>query len=140
MVTLILFLTCCQGTSLDQYGTTHDPSRPGQSVTVLDFAASWCKPCWKALPHVEQLSKGDVPVLVISVDEKQAGRDRLVQQLNLTVPVVWDDGHRWAEAYDPKGMPCTMIVDSNGRILYQHVGYNPKLWQGLLQRLQELKP
>ena len=98
--TLFLISFLLLGTSQDQFGNSHTPSKPGPGLTILDFAASWCGPCWKALPEVEKLHKeGQVRVLVISQDTKKAGRDKLINKLGLTVPVIWDDGHLWAEKY-----------------------------------------
>ena len=145
MVTLIAWMFLwAPGSSapvgLDQFGTAHEPTTPGSGYTVIDFAASWCKPCWKALPHVQALadSRSDVRVLVISVDQKESGRDRLVEKLGLTLPVVWDQGHRWAAHYDPPGMPTSMIVDQNGKVVYQHVGWSKASWQKLLAELERL--
>jgi len=139
-ITWVILLLAPGATSMDQYGKGHDPSRPGSGYTVLDFAASWCKPCWKALPHVDELARtrDDIGVLVISVDRKLAGRDRLVKKLNLQVPVIWDQGHLWADFYQPAGMPTTMIVDTQGKVVYQHVGWSSEDWQKLLNELNRL--
>ena len=124
----------------DQNGKRYDPVELGPGYTVLDFAASWCKPCWQALPHVEALNAEfpSVRVMVISVDTKQAGRDQLVRKLNLTVPVIWDRDHRWAEKFQPAGMPTTMIVDATGRVIYRHVGFSEKSWRRLRAELAGL--
>lgn len=141
MVSLVLLLLSLQanGAALDQFGKNHNPQSPGEGITVIDFAASWCKPCWKALPHVNALAEEGVKVLVVSVDKKESGRDKLVKRLNLTVPVIWDKDHLWAEAYQPEGMPSTLIVDASGKILYRHTGFDKAKWQVFLTRLKQLR-
>jgi len=137
---LISLLILGPAETLDQQGRSHDPAKPGAELTVLDFAASWCKPCWKALPKLQELAKQqpELNILVLSQDERVAGRDRLVKRLGLTVPVVWDQGHQWARRYEPEGMPATMIVDAKGEVLYRHKGSNPKDWQTFLNKLAAL--
>ena len=100
MILILLWLggTPMSPSTTDQFGNVHHAAAPGEGLTVLDFAASWCKPCWKALPRVEALAQAedDLRVLVISQDERERGRNRLVRELGLTLPVVWDEGHQWA--------------------------------------------
>lgn len=141
MTHLLLLFLLLGGETSDQHGTAYDPTKPGAGLTVLDFAASWCKPCWKALPHVQAFAKAnpDLRVLVISQDKEVKGRDRLIGKLKLTLPVIWDEGHRWAERYQPQGMPTTMIVNETGKILYQHVGFSDGKWAQFEQRLRQLQ-
>lgn len=138
LVWLVLGATLTAGP--DQYGKQHEFKEMNGGYTVLDFAASWCKPCWKALPHVEALAAEmkDVRVLVICQDKKVTGRDRLVEKLNLTVPVIWDKDHAWAEHFAPPGMPTTMILSPTGEVIYRQVGYSPKSWQALRKTLARL--
>jgi len=126
--------------TLDQYGKAHDPDRLGERLVVLDFAASWCQPCWKALPRLEALAadRPELAVLVVSQDETRKGRDRLVRKLGLTVPVLWDEGHRWAARFEPEGMPTTMILDGDGTVLHRHTGSSERGWHELLAVLDRL--
>lgn len=124
---------------MDQYGTQYSTSDLKGQVTVVDFAASWCKPCWKALPKLEDLSKEfpQLKIIVLSVDSKVVGRDRLVKELNLSIPVVWDGNHEWAKLFKPRGMPTTLILDEQGQIIYQHEGASKKSWQNFLEKLKK---
>ncbi len=51
-----------------------------------------------------------INVIVISVDDDLEGRDRLVHDLGLRVPVLWDEDHQIAEHYQPTGMPATRAI------------------------------
>lgn len=136
---LLLAAGLTAGPAVDQFGKTHElPHATG--YTVLDFAASWCKPCWKALPHLQAFADAnpEVKVVVVSVDENQSGRDKLVKKLGLTLPVVWDKGHRIAETYNPPGMPTTMILDQDGTVVYSHVGFSEKKWRAFQAALKKL--
>ncbi len=89
-----------------RWSPSHELDSPGR-VTVVDFAASWCVPCWKSLPHLEALAQShpDIQFLVVSVDDREDGRDQLVGRLGLSLPVIWDGGHAIASAFGPKACP-----------------------------------
>jgi thiol-disulfide isomerase/thioredoxin len=116
----------------DQFGKPQDLGQ-GPGVTVVDFAASWCEPCWKTLPRLQEMAQEmpSIRFVVVDVDEKVEGRDELVKRLGLTMPVVWDAQQRLAEHFQPEGMPATFVLDGGGKVLYKHVGSDPKDWDRL---------
>ncbi|MDP6579425.1 MAG: TlpA disulfide reductase family protein [Vicinamibacterales bacterium] len=123
----------------DQHGVSHDLAQPGR-VTVVDFAAAWCVPCWSSLPRLEALAARhpDVGFLVISVDDRVDGRDQLVSKLALTLPVIWDADHVIAERFEPQAMPATFVLDARGAIVYQHLGYDQDSWAAFVDFLDGL--
>ncbi len=125
--------------SSDQFGRRHDLGS-GDTYTVVDFAASWCEPCYRALPELQALagSHPQLRFLVISVDDDAAGRDRLVEDLELRLPVIWDQGHDLIERFDPKGFPATYVLAPGGEVVHQHVGYSKKKWRALVGFLKQL--
>jgi thiol-disulfide isomerase/thioredoxin len=124
----------------DQHGKEHAWAGATGSYTLIDFAASWCEPCWRSLPHLETLAKQHpkLRVLVVDVDETVAGRDRLVEKLRLTLPVVWDEKARIATHYDPRGMPATFIIDKSGKVIYSSIGFNKTTQKALEQFVSKL--
>ncbi len=126
------------GEAVDQLGNRHELTGPGH--TVVDFAASWCKPCYQALPRLETLA-GEHPgirFLVVSVDEEVTGRDRLVEDLGLRLPVLWDEGHVLVERFRPRGFPATYVLDSRGEVVYRHTGYSKRKWRELADFVSRL--
>ena len=125
-----------QGT--DQFGERHDLA--GESYTVVDFAASWCDPCYRALPELQALA-ADTPkvrFLVVSIDDEVTGRDRLIEDLGLRLPVIWDAGHELIERFHPEGFPATYVLAPGGEIVHHHVGYSKKKWRRLVDVLKGL--
>lgn len=118
----------------DQHGVAQGWAGASSGYTVLDFAASWCTPCWSVLPRLEKLAAEhqEVRVVVVSVDEEVSGRDLLVSKLKLTIPVLWDGKHRIAEHYRPEGMPHTVVLDPAGNVVYRHTGSGPKEWDAMV--------
>jgi len=118
----------------DQQGRAHEWAGPSAGYTVVDFAASWCTPCWSVLPRLERFAAEhpQVRVVAVSVDDKVSGRDLLVSRLKLTIPVLWDEKHRIAEHYRPDGMPHTVVLDPSGKVVYRHTGSAPKEWDAMV--------
>lgn len=121
----------------DQTGKAHEWRGASPGYTVVDFAASWCVPCWSVLPRLEKYAAEhpEIRVLAVSVDDKVAGRDLLVSKLKLTIPVLWDGKHRIAEHYRPEGMPFTVVLDPSGKVVYRHVGSATKEWDAMVSFL-----
>lgn len=142
LVAAALFVVCATASAqeTDQHGKAHAWKGPQEGYTLIDFAASWCRPCWDVLPRLQALSakQPGLRVLVVSVDDTKAGRDALVTKLSLTLPVVWDEKKQIAAHYRPAGMPSTYVIDPSGTIVYRHVGSGRKQWDEMVAFLGTL--
>ncbi|MCP3964496.1 MAG: TlpA family protein disulfide reductase [bacterium] len=125
----------------DQFGAHHDLHQAG-AYTVVEFAASWCEPCYRTLPRFQELSAEypEVRFLVVSVDDEVAGRDRLVADLELRLPVIWDEGQVLIERFAPRGFPATYVLDAAGEVVHRHAGTSKKKWRALVEFLSGLPP
>lgn len=85
-------------------------------VTVLDFWATWCGPCLRSMPKLEQLarSRSDVAVLAINTDDPAAAR-ALFAKSNYTMTLLFDEGEV-STRYGASTIPYTVILDRDGVI------------------------
>src|SRR5688572_11143588 len=96
---------------------------------VVDFWATWCEPCGKSMPKLEELSKkvGDKVAFVgVSCDEpeKKAEVPEKAKTWGVTFPIGWDEGHTIAKNWKVETtMPMTYVVDATGKVRYVHGGY-----------------
>jgi len=99
-------------------------------VVLVDFWATWCKPCVKMMPRLQELhtawSDSGFAVLGVSVDE---GDDRAAKVAQFTAkhgilyPVCVDGGESPAwTAYRVKAVPAMFLVDRQGNIVAQWTG------------------
>ncbi len=98
---------------------------------VLDFWATWCKPCLMSLPELERLAakhRADgVTVVAISIDgpRNQAKVRAFANKLGLTMPIVVDRDESLQSAYQVKAVPTTFLIGRDGRIAWSRQGYLP---------------
>jgi peroxiredoxin len=95
-------------------------------VMIVDFWATWCKPCKESFPFYQGLvdKHGDQLVMIgISVDDEPDGIADFAKQTGAKFPLAWDDGKALSRQYGPPTMPTSYIVDRNGIVRYVHVGF-----------------
>ncbi|MCA9753310.1 MAG: TlpA family protein disulfide reductase [Gemmatimonadetes bacterium] len=104
----------------------------GKGPILIDFWATWCKPCIKELPYVQRIAdeyadKG-LKVLAVTIDtpRSQSQVKKFVKTRGFTFDVVLDGESDVFRKCQGKGsIPYVVILDSEGFIRYQHTGYRP---------------
>jgi peroxiredoxin len=98
-------------------------------VVVVDFWASWCEPCRRAMPRLHALARArerqGITVLTVSVDDERANCERFMREANVTLPVVHDASHQIATAWSPSAMPSTFVIDREGVVRAVIAGERP---------------
>ena len=112
-------------------------------VVLLDFWATWCIPCRKAMPELQALHRKyadrGFSVVGVSIDEKGASKVRkFVTSKKITYPIAVDAERNSAwEAFRVKAVPAAYLLDREGRIVAQWTG-TPADPAALETRVQEL--
>lgn len=92
---------------------------------VLNFWASWCVPCQREMPAFEsahrQLGARVVFIGVDTKDARRAARDFL-QETGVTYDSGYDPDGTVADAYGLYGLPSTVFISANGKIVDRHSG------------------
>ncbi len=98
-------------------------------VVLINFWASWCGPCRQEMPHLEAIYQkyADLGFTVfgVNVEQDRAMADRVLRDIPVSFPILFDDENVVSEIYDVDAMPATVLVDRNGEIRYMHRGYKP---------------
>jgi peroxiredoxin len=103
----------------------------GKQVVLIDFWATYCEPCLRAMPELDALyakykSQGFL-VLGVSID----GADSLlavrsdVQKLGISFPILLDQDTRVVALYNPKtSAPFSVLIGKDGGVLSKREGYS----------------
>lgn len=99
---------------------------------IISFFATWCKPCMRELKALDEVyedwkDETGVTIYIVSIDQ--------AQDIQKVKPLVDGNGWDFEVLLDPNGtlkramnvqqIPHVFVVDSKGKIVYNHVGYNP---------------
>ena len=92
---------------------------------VLNFWASWCVPCRKEMPALQEVSE-DVQdrIAFVGVNHQDSRRDAVafLDETGVRFPAAYDPEGGTATAYGLYGMPTTVFISPDGRILERHRG------------------
>ena len=126
------------------------PTRNGQvsladlkgKVVYLDFWASWCPPCRRSFPWMNDLQKRygsqGLAVVAVNVDTKRAQAEHFLEETPASFTVAFDPAGSTAEAYDLKGMPTSFLIDRDGKVYKMHIGFRDKDTARLEQWIRSL--
>jgi thiol-disulfide isomerase/thioredoxin len=106
-------------TSVDGKKTISSSGYRGR-VMLLNFWATWCKPCIKELPDLDRLYRkyrnNGMTFVAIATDEEAAGVQAIVDELKLAAKVAIG-GEKAAGEYDHPNFPFSFVVDGDGKIV-----------------------
>jgi peroxiredoxin/YHS domain-containing protein len=95
-------------------------------VVLVDWWATWCKPCIAAMPDVEKLHVKYAPkgfmALGVSIDEDGIRKVKpFLDKRKFTYPIVLDAAGQW-KSWSIRAIPAMFLVDKDGRIVRQWTG------------------
>jgi cytochrome c biogenesis protein CcmG, thiol:disulfide interchange protein DsbE len=96
-------------------------------VVYVDFWASWCGPCKQSFPWLNEMqskygAKG-FQVLGVNVDAKTAEAKAFLNDVPAKFVVVYDDKGMTPKQFGIKGMPSSVLIDGQGKVISQHTGF-----------------
>ncbi|MCX7056901.1 MAG: TlpA disulfide reductase family protein [Proteobacteria bacterium] len=96
-------------------------------VVYLDFWASWCAPCRKSFPFLNELdheyrARG-LRVIAVNVDEIRADADQFLRSHPTSFSLAADLKGECPRAFGVHGMPTSYLIDPNGVVRVVHGGF-----------------
>ena len=137
---LILFATVSLAEQLDQVSPScalttldgkpaHDLQELKGKVVYVDFWASWCPPCVKSFPFLNELNhdlkdKG-LQVIGVNLDEKVTDAQEFIAKHPVDFAIVADASKQCAKGFEVMAMPTSYLIDRKGNIRHIHQGFRP---------------
>lgn len=125
------------------------PARQGQlrsadfkgQVVYLDFWASWCGPCKQSFPWMNEMnarygSKG-LRMVGVNLDQKPEDAQAFLSANAATFELAFDPAGKTPRQYGIKGMPTSVLLGPDGRVLMVHSGFKPEDRQALEQQIKQ---
>lgn len=113
----------------DSSGQTVELASYEGKITVLDFWATWCAPCRRAMPHVQTLHERyadnpDVAVVGVHFDTNyRAGNPADYFAKNGYTFDMIPNGTEISKAYGVSSLPSFVVIDESGTIIHRQRGF-----------------
>lgn len=105
---------------------------PDKKLKVINFWASWCRPCIMEMPHFEAIDKTKATVYFITLDHPQdiAKAQRMVEKNGIKSKVLLldeKDADKYITAINEGwsgAIPATLFVDARGRKYFHEKAFD----------------
>ncbi|MEI3604701.1 thiol-disulfide oxidoreductase ResA [Pseudogracilibacillus sp. SE30717A] len=92
---------------------------------MLNFWATYCKPCEVEMPYMESLYpeyKDDIEIVAVSLDASDLVIHQFIDKYDLTFPVLHDKKTEVMDLYNVGPIPSTFFINSEGEIVDKVAG------------------
>ncbi len=116
----------------------------GRGPLLIDFWATWCKPCIKELPHLHDLflKYRDRGFQVVAISEDSPRSLSKVKSFvagnKYEFLVLLDENGAVQRKFNFRALPYTVLLDRDGHVIYSRMGYRPGDEQVLEEKLLAL--
>lgn len=117
------------------------------NVVYLDFWASWCVPCRRSFPWMNEIQTKyqdqGFTVFSVNVDADKSFATQFLTEVPANFTIFYDPKGKVAKAFKLRGMPSSYIIDRTGKVISAHVGFTEQKkreYQAEIEALLAIKP
>jgi thiol-disulfide isomerase/thioredoxin len=95
-----------------------------EDVLVVSLWSTWCVPCRRELPQLQQyaLEHPEVSIIAVNLGDKPESVAQFAKDIALNMPILSDSEGRISSSLGVTSVPATLIIDSKGVVIATHVG------------------
>ena len=110
----------------DYGGSSYRLESDNAGVTLVNFWASWCKPCVEEIPSLHRLKQSlgadAFDVVTVNVGESRERVGSFLERVSVELPLLLDSDSRAARDWRVYVYPSSYLVDRSGQIRYAYLG------------------
>lgn len=107
-------------------GVAYDLQDDKGALVFVHFWASWCGPCRKEMPAIQRMAEilepEGIKIALINTAEDEDTVFSFLATLAPDMRALMDLDGQATEAWKPRGLPATYLVDQQGKVRYQALG------------------
>jgi thiol-disulfide isomerase/thioredoxin len=111
----------------DADGRTIELAKLRGRVVYVDFWASWCGPCKRSFPWMNEMADkygaSGLTIVAINLDKKREDAQRFLQLAPARFAIAYDPAGTTPVAFAVKAMPSSYLVDAAGKIALVESGF-----------------
>ncbi len=113
-------------------------------VVWINFFATWCPPCRKELPELENevynklKNNSGFELLVVGREHSRVELEKFRTEQNFTLPFVPDPERDIFSKYAKQNIPRNFIIGKDGKIIIASTGFKKKEFNEMISKVEEL--
>ena len=111
-------------------------------VVYVDFWATWCPPCRKSFPWMDEMQTqygaDGLTIVAISIDRNRELAERFIQQMEPSFTIAHDPKGVVSKKYKVSAMPTSYLIDRRGNIVSTHLGFRKSDEAKLERKIEDL--
>lgn len=124
---LLLLLACAPLTTADD---GMNLARYEGKVVIVDFWASWCVPCRRSFPWMNEMhdkyAEDGLVIIAVNLDRSAEDAARFLAKYPAKFEIAYDPKGVLAKKYSVEVMPSSIIIGRNGEMIERHAGFKVK--------------
>lgn len=107
--------------------TAFDAGQYTGKVVLVDFWASWCQPCARSFPWMNDMqdkyNSDGLVIVAVNVDNDRAAAQRFLDEYPAKFQIYFDDKKEVAREYEIVAMPSSFLIGRDGKLVAKHLGF-----------------
>jgi cytochrome c biogenesis protein CcmG/thiol:disulfide interchange protein DsbE len=96
-------------------------------VVILDFWASWCVPCRRSFPWMnemqEKYAQDGLVIIAVNVDREVENAVAFLAEYPANFEIIYDPAAELAKEYKIQVMPSSFVIGRDGASIDRHTGF-----------------
>lgn len=147
---LLLMLLTLTASAAEKAAPFSLPTRDGNislgeqfgTVVYVDFWASWCGPCRKSFPWMndmqERYGERGFKVIAINLDKETELAARFLKDVPAQFTIAYDPEGKVADLYKVQAMPSSYLIDRQGNLHSTHLGFKQNKADDMEMEIRQL--